>query len=250
ASWDWSWGDASAHGSGATASHAYAAGGTYNVTLTVTDNRGATGSTTQQVTVTGPPNQAPSACFSSSAASLVASFNGTCSSDPDGSVVSWSWAFGDGGTGSGATPSHTYAAGGTYNVTLTVTDNNGATGSVTHAVNVTSDPDPSTPTLSNGVAKSGTSGASGTWQYYKIQVPAGKTQLKVDLASTQSCGLLSCNPDLDLYVRQGAKPTTSAYDCSPQSGTSTESCTISGPAANWWYVGVYVYSGSASLSYT
>jgi len=84
----------------------------------------------------------------------------------------------------------------------------------------------------------------------KGSVPAGKSTLKVWLNATQSCGLLSCNPDLDLYVRNGAKPTTSTYDCAPLSGTSTESCTITSPAAAWWYVGVNVYSGSSTLNYT
>ena len=71
----------------------------------------------------------------------------------------------------------------------------------------------------------------------------------MDLTSSQSCGLLGCNPDLDLYVRNGSKPTTSAYDGTAQTGSSTETVTISSPAAAWWYVGVYVYSGSQSLAY-
>ena len=197
-------------------------------------------------------NQAPTACFTHSESGLTTSVNGGCSTD-DGSIASYDWNWGDASAhGTGATPSHAYATGGTYTVTLTVTDNLGATGTTSQSVTVSSggDPDPSTPTLANGVASSGTSGASGSWQYYKIQVPSGKTQLQVVLSSSQSCGLLSCNPDLDLYVRQGAKPTTSAYGCSPQTSTSSETCTLASPAADWWYVGVYVYSGSSALVYT
>jgi PKD repeat protein len=202
-------------------------------------------------------NIAPTACFSHTESALTTSADGSCSTDSDGTISSWSWSWGDGSAAStGATASHTYAAAGTYNVTLTVTDNGGATSSTTQAVTVSStggggtDPDPSTPNLTNGAPTTATSGASGTWQYFKIQVPSGKTSLNVQLKATQSCGLLSCNPDLDLYVRNGAKPTTSTYDASPQTGTSNESVSISIPAAAYWYVGVYVYSGSQSLSYS
>ncbi|WP_457254535.1 PKD domain-containing protein [Pedococcus sp. P5_B7] len=54
ASYSWSWGDGTPAGSGATASHTYAAAGTYTVGLTVTDNRGATDTTTRSVTVVAP----------------------------------------------------------------------------------------------------------------------------------------------------------------------------------------------------
>ena len=52
--------------------------------------------------------------------------DGRGSADPDGTIVSYEWAFGDGNIGIGPTPSHTYLAAGTYDVTLTVTDNDGA----------------------------------------------------------------------------------------------------------------------------
>lgn len=53
-------------------------------------------------------------------------FDGTGSSDVDGSIVAYDWDFGDGSTGTGASPTHTYAAAGTFTVLLTVTDNGGA----------------------------------------------------------------------------------------------------------------------------
>lgn len=55
-----------------------------------------------------------------------ASFSGNGSYDPDGSIVTYAWTFGDGGTGSGVAPYHAYATTGTFTVTLTVTDNLGA----------------------------------------------------------------------------------------------------------------------------
>jgi PKD repeat protein len=131
ASYSWTFGD----GGTSTAQnpgHTYGAGGTYTVTLRVTDNQGATNSVSHNVTVTA-PNQPPVAAFSSSCSALTCGFTST-SSDPDGSIASYSWNFGDGGTSTAQNPSHAYATGGTYTVTLTVTDNLGATNSVSHTV--------------------------------------------------------------------------------------------------------------------
>ena len=55
----------------------------------------------------------------------------------DGSVASYAWDFGDSNSGTGATPSNSYAAAGTYDVVLTVTDDEGATGNITQQVVVT-----------------------------------------------------------------------------------------------------------------
>lgn len=76
------------------------------------------------------PNQPPTASFASPASPIAgqsASFNGSGSSDSDGSVARYDWNFGDGTalTNGGSTPSHTYASAGMFTVTLTVTDNEG-----------------------------------------------------------------------------------------------------------------------------
>ena len=64
-------------------------------------------------------------------------FDGSSSTDPDGTIVTYDWDFGDGTThGSGATVNHQYASAGLYTVTLTVTDNQGATGSDSPTVTV------------------------------------------------------------------------------------------------------------------
>lgn len=69
---------------------------------------------------------------------LTASFDATGSTDEDGDLTAYTWDFGDGTTGEGPTPSHTYAAPGTYQVTLTVADNlwSGVTRSTTLGVTV------------------------------------------------------------------------------------------------------------------
>ncbi|WP_298462718.1 PKD domain-containing protein, partial [uncultured Cellulomonas sp.] len=131
----WSFGDGST-GTGASATHSYATAGTYTVRLTVTDDDGATGTTTVPVTVSA-PNVAPVATVASSATDLTARLDGTASTDPDGKVVSHLWSFGDGSTGTGATTTHTYAKAGSYTVSLTVTDDDGATSTTRSTVAVT-----------------------------------------------------------------------------------------------------------------
>ena len=131
--WSWSFGDDTTS-TAQNPTHGYAAGGTYTVRLTVTDNGGSTGSTSQSITVTG-TNQPPAASFTSSCTALACAFTST-SSDPDGSVVAWSWSFGDGATASTQNPAHTYAAGGTYTASLSVTDNGGLSSSTSQPVTV------------------------------------------------------------------------------------------------------------------
>lgn len=82
-------------------------------------------------------NQRPIAAFTSICDALVCGFDGSDSIDTDGSVVSYEWDFGDGSTGTGIAPNHTYGAFGTYAVTLTVTDNEGASDTETADIHVT-----------------------------------------------------------------------------------------------------------------
>lgn len=114
--------------SGETTSVTFPSAGTYDVTLTVTDNDAATRSTTQQVTVSAPPpNQLPTAALSVTCTDLTCQVDGGASTDTDGTVQSYAWQFGDGATATGPTASRTYAAAGTFTVTLTVTDDDGGT---------------------------------------------------------------------------------------------------------------------------
>ena len=146
ASYAWEFGDGGT-ASGAAVSHVYTTAGNYTAKLTVTDDSGLTGSVTQLIEVSVPVNQAPTAAFVATPDSgprpLVVGLDGSGSADPDGSIVSWSWDFGDGSpVGSGETTSHTFAASAVpYTVSLTVTDDGGATDTVTHEVSVHVDDD-------------------------------------------------------------------------------------------------------------
>ena len=79
----------------------------------------------------GGPNQLPTASAAVACNQLTCTFDGTGSSDPDGSIASYAWTFGDGGNGAGATTTHDYGTEGTFSATLTVTDNRGGTASTT-----------------------------------------------------------------------------------------------------------------------
>jgi len=85
----------------------------------------------------GAANQSPSAAYTWSCQGFSCDFDGTPSSDPDGTVNGWAWDFGDGNTASGAAPAHVFPAAGSYTVQLTATDNDGASDIVSETVSVT-----------------------------------------------------------------------------------------------------------------
>ena len=145
ASWAWDFGDDTASSDEQNPTHIFAAADTFAVTLTVTDDAGATSSMTEDVAVIsegGDENSSPSAQFSLAPESPVAGDSVRFtdeSTDADGSVAFWAWDFGDDTASSNEqNPVHPYDEAGTYMVELTVTDDAGTSNSTTQEVEVIS----------------------------------------------------------------------------------------------------------------
>ncbi|MGN6517867.1 MAG: pre-peptidase C-terminal domain-containing protein [Dokdonella sp.] len=232
-------------------SGAYTLGGLANGTYTLTPSlSGYTFSpSSSRVTISGAnvsgtnftgtaANVPPVANFSYTTNGLTANFIDN-SSDSDGTIVSRSWAFGDGATSTATNPSRTYAAAGTYTVSLTVTDNGGATDTRTQAVTVTSG---GGNVLQNGVAVTGLAATTGTSVIYTLSVPAGAANLK--FVTSGGSG------DADLYVKFGSAPTTSSYDCRSWAVGNSETCNITTAQAGTYYVMVDAYSSFSGVSLT
>ncbi|MBV5329493.1 MAG: PKD domain-containing protein [Chlorobium sp.] len=142
ATYAWSFGDGSS-ATGATVSHAFTAAGTYSTTLTVTDSKGLTSAASTPIVITAPPatvNKAPTAVASATpltgTAPLTVTFDASGSTDSDGTIASYAWNFGDGGSASGKTVTHTYITEASFVASLQVTDNQGATGTSSTTITV------------------------------------------------------------------------------------------------------------------
>jgi len=166
AEFHWNFGDGKTkktNGS-ATVKHTYGAGGTFTVALTVTGEDGIASSKSRDVTVEGPPNEPPmidevTADPENPAAGENVEFAATVTDpdQPDGTAFGYEWDFGDEATSTVANPTHSYDADGTYTVTVTVTDERGATDTATIDVTVGNDP----PTLAGVTANPATGVGTG-----------------------------------------------------------------------------------------
>lgn len=138
-SYSWNFGDGTG-GAGRLTTHRYTQGGSYPVTLTVTDDRSLSASTTTTITVTD--TTAPTADFAFSPTNPIVNemvyFNASASRAATGrSIVSYDWTMGTGRTDAGVIVSKAYGSPGSYSVTLTVTDDIGKKGTTTKVVPVT-----------------------------------------------------------------------------------------------------------------
>ena len=188
----------------------------------------------------GTPNTPPTANFTFSTADLAATFTDT-SSDSDGSVVAWSWTFGDGASSTTRNPSHTYAAGGTYSVKLTVTDDDGATASATKSVTVTAPSGGGAPCTSCTEYTGSLSGAG------DADVQPNGTYYYVGSSGTHEGWLEGpAGTDFDLYLYKWSGSRWSRV-ASSTSSSSSEHIAYNG-TSGYYYWRVTSYSGSGSYS--
>jgi PKD repeat protein len=172
-----------------------------------------------------PPNQAPTAAFSTSVDKLKVSLNAGASADSDGTVASYAWTFEGGGSATGQTATHTFPSAGTYDVTLVVTDDDGATGTLTKQVTVVANQAPtaafstSTNGLTVSVDAAASADADGTIASYAWSYEGGGS----DTGKTASHTFASAGTyDVTLVVT----------DDDGTTGTLTKQVTVTAPPAN------------------
>lgn len=211
----WNFGDGSSD-TGVNPLHTYAVAGTYTVTLTVTDNVGATHTKSMAVMVAAvTPNVAPTANFSASNNALLASFT-DASSDSDGSVTAWAWDFGDGATSTLKNPTHSYSAAGTYKVSLLVKDNQNAS-SAMFSKNITV----TTPSTTDVVLQQSTAGGN------KLEIKSGQTGAQSFKYGTSGSYVLN---KLVLYVARDSLAPNSSLNLSI--GTVVNASSIAGSSVS------------------
>lgn len=181
-----------------------------------------------------PTNNPPVANFTFSCSGLVCSFNGSGSTDDNG-ITSYSWTFGDGSTGTGATTSRTYAAGGTYSVTLTVRDAGNLTGTRTQSVTATASSAPCTNcTLYSGTLSSGASAYQPNNSWYQTTVTGVHSGYLRGPAGA----------DFDLYLQKW-NGSTWANVASGTTSSTNENVSYTG-TAGYYRWRVFAYSGSGA----
>ena len=176
----------------------------------------------QRGTAGAATNAAPKASFTSSVTNLDVAFDAGASNDSDGSISSYAWDFGDGTQGTGRTPAHTYAASGSYTVTLTVRDNGNLTDTTTAKVDVTAAPAP--PVEDVVVAK----GGNWNWRYAAGAPPTDWNSRTFDAsnwnngAAALGFGSTGLGTDIDTFATTSDRPRASYFTKSFQVSNSSK----------------------------
>jgi PKD repeat protein len=169
-----------------------------------------------------PPNTPPTAAFTATPSGLSVALDASASADTDGSITSYAWTFGDGTSGTGVTTQRTYAVAGTYPVTLTVTDDKGATSSTTQQVSVTGGgqvqvlaSDDFSRTVTNGWGNADVGGAwSRTGQTNETTVGGGVGRLTMSAAgrgpSTSLTSVSSTDTEVSFDLAFDKRPSSRA----------------------------------------
>ncbi|MFC4406575.1 S8 family serine peptidase [Haloarchaeobius iranensis] len=196
-----------------------------------------------------PENEAPTVSIDASSATVTVgqevTFDGSGSSDSDGSISAYDWSFGDGATATGQTVTHTYSAAGDYSASLTVTDDDGASTTDSVAITVESDNGGGScgDTSTGGSADSSLSGYWDAESYTYTNSLDDPCQVTVSLSGPS-------NADFDLYVTlDGRTPSTSDYDKRSITQDSQEQVIADAVSAGQ-DIGILVDSYSGSGSYT
>jgi len=167
--YSWNFGDGTAQSGSLNPSHTYANPGSYTTTLTVTDANNLSSSSTAAVTVNDVAPTVtlndPASGTTGTALTFAASASDISPAD-QAAGFTYSWNFGDGGTATGASPSHTFASAGTYAVTVTATDQHGLSGTASGTISITGGSSPVLfqDTFSSSTPSSAWSFHGGTWQ--------------------------------------------------------------------------------------
>lgn len=182
---------------------------------------------------TGSSNPPPIASFTQNCSDLSCAFDASSSSD-DGAVVSYDWDFGDGSTTTGVSVGHSYAASGTYSVSLTVTDDMGATATTMQSVEVT-DPTTGGPDPIS-VVVSDISVPARSFERFEVELVEGYTTF----TATTSGG----TGNIALYIRPSRGPAA----CKSRSPGNSETCTVTNPAAGTWYIDLAAGASASGIT--
>jgi len=214
----------------AKAPHSYGTAQLFTVTLTVTDNDGMTNSTTVQVNVaSGTPPVADIKVWPGTTGnvSTVFVFDGADSTDPDGTISTYSWDLGDGNVKPGANITHSYSSKSQFTVNLTVTDNDGMTDMATLTILVVN----RRPVISSHLPASSS-----------VDVTSNYSEVFVVVASDPDGDPLAYTWRLD-GVQVGADASTFIFNETTLK-TYVLNITVSdGPAQDWYEWAVTVSSG-------